>query len=772
MPKPDFAAEASGIAGKRLGRYELIRRIAYGGMAEIFLARDEGVQGFSRNVVVKRILPNITEDPVFVKMFLEEARIVARLSHQNIAHVYDFGEEDGQFFIAMEYVDGLALHALLNVLSPKPVPVAHAIKVTSLVASALFHAHGLVSESGTPMGIVHRDISPQNVLLSWDGQVKLVDFGIAKAADQMSHTEVGVLKGKFAYLAPERCLGLEYDHRTDIFSLGTVLYEMLTGSRLFKRDNPFQTMKAVTTDPIEPPSARIPSLPARLDRLVMKALARKPDERYQSADELSLDLEEVLQKEGLISTSIHLGRFLEKVLPKDHRDGGAGAGRPKDRQDASSSDSAPSWSLDNASGDGVTESEISQLRRVAEGKGKPKIAPPSFLVPPLSALGIKGLVAPGEGHAETSDIKVPTSKVSAGRKGASRPAFVDAKTEEVPGSAERTIDITSSELSFEDENIEPASSSFPTEPPTSPRTASLDESGEISLSGPHIVVEASTQRGDPSSDAAVLVRPPPMWDEASSRDSTGSISMFSPSSSGLPRWIVYAGAAGVSMLLLAIVVFMSSRSCGEAEVATDGTRGTGTNLVADPVTEPLTDDPSKIAASPNPTGPQASKTTQTTPPLGEAPPSTEDLSLALTGTLVVRASKVQKIFVDGDSVDEELTREGMVVEAGVHEVVVIREGQSRWSKTVLIEEGSTEVLTVPAPSRTTPTGPPGALFVNSRPWSKVYLGSRRIGATPIVGHQIRPGRHRLKLVSSDGRQERRTVTIRSGRPTKVFVPFE
>lgn len=315
MTKHD-SYETLGFQGMRIGRYEVIRRIAVGGMAEIYLATDSAVASVNRTVVVKCILPSISSDPSFVELFLDEIRIVARLSHQNIAHVYDFGEINGLYFIAMEYIDGLHVSQLVRGLYPDLMPIEHAVKIGSIVAEALYHAHNLTDEDGRRLGIIHRDVSPENIMISQDGQVKLVDFGVARAKDQVHHTQVGILRGKAAYLSPEQCMGMPFDHRVDVFSLGTVLHEMLCGRRLFKRETDFKTMQAVCKGSIVPPSRVRPGVSQRLDEIVLRALSRDASDRYQQADELSVDLEQVLHEEHLLSNQIMLGRFVLSVLDR------------------------------------------------------------------------------------------------------------------------------------------------------------------------------------------------------------------------------------------------------------------------------------------------------------------------------------------------------------------------------------------------------------------------------------------------------------------------
>ncbi|HEY4182992.1 MAG TPA: serine/threonine-protein kinase, partial [Kofleriaceae bacterium] len=278
----------------KLGRYQVIKHLADGGMAQVLLARATGIEGFERHVVIKRIHGDRAKDPTFVRMFLDEARLAAALHHTNIAQVHDIGEQDGEFFFAMEYVHGEDARKLLMRLSDKQVktPLAHVITIVSAAAAALHYAHELRGPDRKPIGLVHRDVSPANILIGYDGTVKVVDFGIAKAVLRSTETLSGMLKGKVAYMAPEQCSGKPVDRRSDVFALGVVLYELITVRRLFKGDNDFLTMTAIVQGNIPKPSKLRPDLPDKLEAIVLKALAQDADQRFQTANEMRMALEQ------------------------------------------------------------------------------------------------------------------------------------------------------------------------------------------------------------------------------------------------------------------------------------------------------------------------------------------------------------------------------------------------------------------------------------------------------------------------------------------------
>ena len=282
--------------GKRFGRYTLLRPIGRGGMAEVWKAKIHGAQNFQRLVVVKRILPHLSSDPEFVGMFTAEAMLSAQLNHPNIVQVFEFSEVEGEHYLAMEFVQGINVGEILKQLGRVPVPLGMAAHIVREVSSALDYAHALTDEDGRPLSIIHRDVSPSNVMIGFDGAVKLVDFGVAKALRQSGEdTRTGALKGKVSYMSPEAVDGeFELDGRTDIFAAGVLLFELLTGRRLFKGQDDLKTIALIRTCKVDPPSQFRDDVPPELDRIVKKALERDRDARYQTAGALAADLTQVV----------------------------------------------------------------------------------------------------------------------------------------------------------------------------------------------------------------------------------------------------------------------------------------------------------------------------------------------------------------------------------------------------------------------------------------------------------------------------------------------
>jgi eukaryotic-like serine/threonine-protein kinase len=309
---------------RRFGAYTLEARLGHGGMAEVFRANREGVAGFARTCVVKRILGHHNEDPSFVDMFINEAKIASKLTHPNIVQVYELGQVDGEFFIAMEYVKGKDLLRILRELAQTrandpAIPSALAAYIARETCRALQHAHDHSDERGNPRPIIHRDISPQNIMISYDGMVKLVDFGIAKALGSMrEETRTGALKGKFAYMAPEQVAGQSPGPSADVFSTGVVLHEMLTGRRLFKGTSDYDTLNKVRTMVVPAPSTLNQRVPAELDTIVARSLERDRNTRYQKAAQMARDLDGYLQT---VRFSVEeMAEYMRALFPAEPND--------------------------------------------------------------------------------------------------------------------------------------------------------------------------------------------------------------------------------------------------------------------------------------------------------------------------------------------------------------------------------------------------------------------------------------------------------------------
>jgi serine/threonine-protein kinase len=296
------------------GKYQLLRKIASGGMGQVFLALERGA-GLERLVVLKLILPHLAEDEDFLAMFLEEARLVARLAHPNLITILELTEIDGRHCLAMEYVQGDDVRRMEKFarVQGKPLPVGLVLRIIAEAAAGLHYAHQARNPQGQPLQLVHRDVSPQNILVGFDGGVKVIDFGVAKAAGSASNTATGVLKGKYPYMSPEQANGQPVDARSDLFALGVVLWEMLTGRRLFKGESDLMTLRLVRDCQVPPPSQLNPKLPPGVDELVLRALAPTPEGRFPDCGAFRLAIEDYILQYRLPASNAHLSAYLRDL---------------------------------------------------------------------------------------------------------------------------------------------------------------------------------------------------------------------------------------------------------------------------------------------------------------------------------------------------------------------------------------------------------------------------------------------------------------------------
>ncbi|HEY8375982.1 MAG TPA: serine/threonine-protein kinase [Nannocystis sp.] len=304
---------------QKIGPYQVLERISAGGMAEVYKAKLTGADSFERFVAIKRILPHIARDPSFQAMFQAEAKLAVQLQHGNIAQIYQLGREGDAFYIALEYVEGRDVGAVLDLhqRSGRGLPLAQACYIITRCAEGLDYAHNKRSDDGKPLNIIHRDISPPNILISYEGEVKLIDFGLAKAASSSIQTQAGIIKGKLAYMSPEQVRGAPLDARSDVFALGIVFWELLTGKRLFRRDSDIETFESVRQCKIPRPSEINPAIPPALEGILLRALARNLDERYPSAAALVADLREFTFKANVRYRGDQLGAWMRKIFHKN-----------------------------------------------------------------------------------------------------------------------------------------------------------------------------------------------------------------------------------------------------------------------------------------------------------------------------------------------------------------------------------------------------------------------------------------------------------------------
>jgi serine/threonine protein kinase len=359
--------------GMRLGRYELLLAIAKGGMARVWAARQHGQRGFSKTVAIKTILPHLAEEPEFERMFLDEARLAALIHHPNVCEIYELGEEGKVLYLAMEWVNGESLvHILRSSGKMAPMEPRLCARIIADACAGLHAAHQLTDDMGKPMSVVHRDISPHNILVSADGNVKVADFGVAKALGQMhSATVAGQVKGKIAYMSPEQIAGGSADRRVDIFAMGVVLYEATTGRRPFTGEGDPQVMHAILQGQFTPPSRIIRSYPPELEQIVLAAMAQDPARRYPTGDRMRMALEEYLARSGPIVSQSHVGHFVQQRV-------GNVLDRRRDRIRAAANATSPISGAEDISGGGMNVGGTPSAPRNVSGvhaRGTPSAQP-------------------------------------------------------------------------------------------------------------------------------------------------------------------------------------------------------------------------------------------------------------------------------------------------------------------------------------------------------------------------------------------------------------
>jgi len=327
--RPPSLTKPESFIGTQVGRYTVVSHLASGGLAELFIAKQEAMGGFEKQVVLKLLQPRYAENPRVVSMFLDEARLAAKLNHPSIVHLYDVAEDGGLKYIAMEYIHGETAADIVTrgLAVNNYLPLEHAVHIVRQSAAGLAYAHATREPDGHVLRIVHRDISPTNILVSYEGQTKIVDFGIARAEDELRE-ESGTRPGKASYMSPEQVRGQPADYRSDIFSLGIILYELTLCQRLY-RGAPEVMMRKIVDEKVTPPTAINRDYPPTLELIVMRALEKRPEDRYQSAEEMSHDLEEFLEESGMRSGNRLMSFYMQELFASDGISSDARAAAPR-----------------------------------------------------------------------------------------------------------------------------------------------------------------------------------------------------------------------------------------------------------------------------------------------------------------------------------------------------------------------------------------------------------------------------------------------------------
>jgi serine/threonine protein kinase len=384
------------LVGRQVGRYAVLRHLASGGMAELYIARQQAVGGFEKPVVLKILQPRYAQNPRVYAMFLDEARLAAKLNHAAIVHVYDVVDEGGVKYIAMEYIHGETVADIVKrgLQIDRYLPMEHAIHIVSQAAAGLAYAHDRRETGSRIIRIVHRDVSPTNILVSYEGQTKIVDFGIARVQDEL-RDESGIRPGKASYMSPEQVRGEGADYRSDIFALGIILYELTLCQRLY-RGPAKEVMRRILEETIAPPTAVRRDYPTALEQIVMRALEKRPEDRYQSAEELRHDLEEFLDDSGLRSGNRRMSLYMNELFKPDEASSAPSAASA-DGDELDFDRRAPLSMRIEPAAEGAPARPVSAARlATSSGAGAPRPGPASAPAP-SSAPAASSVVAPSPG---------------------------------------------------------------------------------------------------------------------------------------------------------------------------------------------------------------------------------------------------------------------------------------------------------------------------------------------------------------------------------------
>lgn len=778
------------------GKYYLLERVNVGGMAEVFKAKATGVEGFERLVAVKRILPSIAEDDEFITMFIDEAKIAVQLTHANIAQIFDLGKVDDSFFIALEYVHGRDLRAIFNRARQRnePLPIQLVCYVIMKVCEGLDYAHQKRDGSGQFLNLVHRDVSPQNILVSHEGEVKVIDFGIAKAAGKAGKTQAGILKGKFGYMSPEQVQGMEIDRRSDIFGLGICLYELLTGERLFVAESDFATLEKVRNVDIMPPSTYNRRISEELEQIVLKALARDRSQRHQTAMELHDELQAYLYSSGNFFSRKDLSAYMHRVFADEIEKEIA-----RDREYADMEIVEEELTGLHAFEELEPVSTVSELSQQPPAGPRPvalnRPAPKSTLLgmAPARAASVPPMTP------RAASIPPPAPQAPGGRPGLDMDWDEEELSTQIYDKPEELSDAALQVMAAQASapQLAPAPMTPTSMPPTS---MPVSNPASAPLGNPSPFVGAAA----PRADATDLLR-------QQQAAAAGTAAVPAPAAP------VSRAPGGQRPWVLAVVVVAAVLLAVVAGVALLGRSSPGSiQLRTVPVDAIVTLDgqPVQGAASPwliTDVEPEVTHLIEVTKPGFQAWSSRVELqsdqTIALpeislemieSGFALGSAPSGARVFVDGAVLADVTPVRKTDLVPGAHTLRVEKEGYAPWETPVQITEGTVLELPVavlrampptepkqeeeaPPPQRTrqarrpspaprqvrratprraTPRPAPaprpqpaatgtGTLRINTRPWSNVFVDGARIGNTPQMNIELSSGRHTVTLVNDD-----------------------
>jgi hypothetical protein len=705
--------------GIRFGNYVLLRRIARGGMAEVFLAQQRGLEGFDRRVAVKRILPHLADSPDFVKMFLGEAKLAAQLTHPNIVHIYDFGKVDHDYFIAMEYVDGVHAGELFKQRERERISPALIARIGADAAAALHYAHELRGPNGKPLGLVHRDVSPANLMISYDGVVKLCDFGIAKAAaltDQ--RTNPGQVKGKYAYMSPEQTVATALDGRSDVFSLAIVLWELLAGKTIVPRGDAIAAMRLIRDGKLQPIAQAAPGTPPQLAAAIAWGLATRREDRATAA-ELATALEGFLKVSPELATPMQVAAWVRARFPRESATG-------PQRAIPSGTFAGPS----TVGGGTVGGGTLGGGTAVGTGTRLGAMTPPP-----------------------ADDLDDMAETISFDPDAGAETLIVDEKARPIPNRVTAVAPVT-----------------VPREDPTLDDPALRATIAAMARDRPSVVIHETLRA--PVEPVAPPGGPRPF---APARTPQPQPRPRGPSASGLP------GGVGTSSELRApagIGTEAVSRVRPPRRLALFGVLAAiaiGSFLVALVVCSPKREAPDAAAiaagdAPPPPPPPDAAAAVaDAAAPEADEPPPAADARLPLQIFKIDTRPSGGTVQI-GDQ--RRVAPAEFVLPPGKHTVVVALDGWQSETRSIEIFDGADLTQEIPFTRRIHIVRAPqtGTLTVRTTPYSDVYIGTRKIGQAPFADLEVPAGTYSLTFKNPRHPTVRKQVTILPGRALKL-PPF-
>jgi serine/threonine-protein kinase len=691
------------------GKYQLLRKLAVGGMAEVFLARQRGIAGFEKLLVVKRILPEFAKDPEFVTMFLDEARLSSSMTHPNVVQIYDLGQLDESYFLAMEYVPGPDLLSVMRAHGRRGqrLPFEISARVMASVADALSYAHEHKDSRGRVLKLVHRDVTPSNVLVSYSGVTKLVDFGIAKAESQSSKTAAGRVKGKTRYLAPEQLLQHPITARTDLWAAGICLYELFTGVRPINGDNELAVMKAILDLELPPPRQYAPDLPEALDAIVMRCLVRDPAQRMPSADELRRQLEAWLRTVDTPSSPTDVGRYLQSFFKDEYQALEHSLAELADRKsyDSEAVAQLPSMGLD------VTPSGTTGVGKKKEADSTRTGVKPAAVEAssrrPLVFAGVGLLVAAlaGVGFVATRTSTPATGTIQV--------------TTQPPGAVLRLDGVETTGPSptqvkgvpFGAHVIEASLEGY------QPATANVTLSADSSAQGVALVL---TRAEAPKATVTLTVKPAP---ERLLVD-------------GQP--VAVTGETTSLHLASGTAHTLRAEKAGHEPALGTVTAGAGETKAVELALKALDVAP-----------------TSTTEPGKTAPPRGKR-----QGTVELDATPPCEVLLGADSLGKTPLK-GISVPAGEASFVFVNEALG-------LKQSVKLVVPVDGVVKKAVTFAKGKIVFDIQPWADVYLGAKKLGTTPFAPKELYEGNYTLKLVNAElGALHNVSATVKPGETTVV-----